>query len=1101
LISCNSENDVGQISENPGSSSPLFRSLASSRTGIDFENALEEGLNTNILMYEYFYNGGGVAAADFNGDDLVDLYFSANMSPNRLYINKGGLKFVDITGSSAVSGRPGPWKTGVSAVDVNGDDRIDIYLCYSGALPPEKRANQLFLNMGNDQNGHPVFQDIAPAIGLASTAFSTQSYFFDYDRDGDLDMLLLNHNPKNLPLLSETRTASLQAIDDPLIGVRLYNQRDGRFYDVTQSAGISSSALTYGLGIGISDLNQDGFPDFYVSNDYSVPDYLYINQRNGTFKNTLGESVGHISQFSMGNDIADINNDGYPDIITLDMLPEDNRRQKLLLSPDDYSKFDLNERSGFYRQYMRNMLHLNHGNGSFSEIGQLAGISNTDWSWSALLADYDNDGWKDLYVTNGYLRDYTNLDFINYMNDFVQSSGQLNREDVIGIVQEMPSSDISNYMFRNRGGINYDDITSQWNLKEVANSNGAAYADLDNDGDLDLIVNNINQKAFVYENLTADGNHGNYIQLRLSGSRSNSKGIGAKVIIYTGDIRTYHEVFPFRGYQSSVDPIVHAGLGEAEQIDSLVIIWPDGMAQMEKDIDANQRIIIEHGDAGMRWKSSPESTKDSPIFTEQYSPIEYTHRIRDIRDFDRQPLLLSEISRRGPAMAKGDINGDSQDDLLIGGTDGQSPKLFIQKRNGTYRESDLPRFGGSGSSEDCDLALFDMDNDGDLDLYVAKGGYENFNPGDPVLRDLIYANNGGGDYSIFEDGLPELKYNSSCVRIADVDRDGFQDIFIGGGVQPGNYPVAEPSFLLRNDGAGNFNDVTSISAPGFGSIGMVTDASWVDMNGDEWPDLVVVGEWMPIRIFINREGQLVDESASYLDNEYRGIWNALHVEDLNGDNLPDLVVGNIGTNIQFKVTDDFPATMHYKDFDNNGSIDPIFSYYIDGVLYPYITRDELKRQLASVGNKYTSYASYADESLYDVFSEELLKDAKELHINTTETVVFLSENGKEYRRVALPPEAQFAPVHTITLIDYNQDGHKDLLLCGNDERLKLRLGEIDANYGFLFQGDSSGQFTYVDQLKSGLKIRGDVRDVEVIGDLILFGLNNGKLVAYSYGAN
>ncbi|HMB63178.1 MAG TPA: VCBS repeat-containing protein, partial [Eudoraea sp.] len=495
---------------------PLFTLLGPEMTNIHFQNKLSEGLNANVLMYEYLYNGGGVAAGDFNGDDLIDLYFTSNMGDNSFYLNQGNMKFREVSAPSGVSGRAGPWKTGITAADVNGDGLLDLYLCYSGALPPEKRKNQLFINMGNDKNNIPVFEEKAGAYGLDSPAFSNQAYFLDYDRDGDLDALLLNHNPKSLPVLNEVSTREFLKKDDPLQGVRLYRQTKGVFEDVTVSAGISGSALTYGLGIGISDLNNDGWVDFYVSNDYAVPDYLYINNGDGTFTNRLNESMGHTSHFSMGNDIADINNDGLQDIITLDMLPEDNRRQKLLLAPDNYEKFDLNLHSGFHYQYMRNMLQLNNGNGTFSEIGQLAGISNTDWSWAALLADYDNDGFKDLFVTNGYYRDYTNLDFINYMDDFVKSRGRLMREDVLDIIQQMPSSNLTNYYFSNKDGVTFSEETKTFGLDQASNSNGAAYADLDNDGDLDLIVNNINKPAYVYRN-ESGGNNANSLSVELRG--------------------------------------------------------------------------------------------------------------------------------------------------------------------------------------------------------------------------------------------------------------------------------------------------------------------------------------------------------------------------------------------------------------------------------------------------------------------------------------------------------------------------------------------------------------------------------------------------------
>jgi hypothetical protein len=513
-------------------SDPLFSLLKAEQTNIDFQNLLTEGLNTNILMYEYFYNGAGVAAGDFNNDGLADLYFSSNMSDNKFYLNKGKMQFQDITELSGAGGRTGPWKTGVNTVDINADGKLDIYLCYSGALPPEKRANQLFINTGNDEQGVPQFEERAEAYGLASTGFSNQSYFLDYDKDGDLDMLLLNHNPKNLPVQNIEATVQLFKQDNAEKGLRLFKQANGKFEDVTTISGINGSELSYGLGLGISDFNDDGWTDFYVSNDYTVPDFLYINNKNGSFSNKLENSIGHTSQFSMGNDVGDINNDGLQDIYTLDMLPEDNRRQKLLMGADNYPKFDLNVRSGFYYQYMRNMLHVNNGNGTFSETGQLAGVSNTDWSWAALMADYDNDGWKDLFVTNGYYRDYTNLDFLYFMNNYVQEKGRLMREDVMDIVKEMPSSNVVNYIFQNKKGHGFENKTMPWGIDHPSNSNGAVYADLDNDGDLDLVVNNINQPAFIYQNEAQNSGGNNFLQVRLNGTGGNTMGLGARIKIF-----------------------------------------------------------------------------------------------------------------------------------------------------------------------------------------------------------------------------------------------------------------------------------------------------------------------------------------------------------------------------------------------------------------------------------------------------------------------------------------------------------------------------------------------------------------------------------------
>jgi len=634
LISCGRHpGDAGAGSSRAAAPDPnaLFALLPPERTHIDFRNTLTEGLNTNVLVYEYFYNGGGVAIGDMNGDGLQDIYFSGNMTENKLYLNKGGLQFQDITGSAGAGGRPGPWKTGVSIADVNGDGKPDIFLCYSGKVAGIRRVKQLFINQGNDANGIPHFIDEAAQYGLADSSYTTQAYFFDYDRDGDLDLLLLNHNPNSLPILNEVSTAAILKKTDPLCGVKLYRNEKGHFHDVTEQAGISSSALTYGLGAAIADIDGDGWPDIYISNDYNVPDCYYVNDRHGGFTNRLKETFGHISQFSMGNNVADINNDGLPDIFTLDMLPEDNRRQKLLFAPDNYEKFDLNLRSGFHYQYMRNMLQLNNGNGTFSEIGQLAGVAHTDWSWAPLIADFDDDGWKDLFITNGYLRDYTNMDFIKYMEAFTASKGRLKREDVLDIVDHMPSSNVSSYFFHNEGGnaVHFTNQSARWGVKLPSNSNGAAWADLDNDGDLDLIVNNINQAAFVYENRASQQGGHHYLQIKLAGGGLNTAGIGARLILYQKDKRQYLEQMPAQGYQSSVSSILHFGLGADPGIDSLVITWAGGKQQVLRNVRPDELLVVEEKDAE---RSYHPPVAPEPLFEETLPPLDYRHRASTLND-------------------------------------------------------------------------------------------------------------------------------------------------------------------------------------------------------------------------------------------------------------------------------------------------------------------------------------------------------------------------------------------------------------------------------------------------------------------------------------
>jgi hypothetical protein len=1036
-------------------------------------------------MYEYFYNGGGVATADFNGDGKEDIYFTANLSENKLYLNNGDFHFQDVTNISQSGGRPGPWKTGVSVVDINSDGKLDLYLCYSGSLPPQKRVNELFVNQGNNESGIPIFIEVAAEYGLNSSGFSNQSYFFDADRDGDLDMLLLNHNPKNLPILNEASTREFMAKDDPEMGLRFYRNNQGFYTDETAKSGINGSALSYGLGLGISDFNQDGWPDFYVSNDYSVPDYYYINQKNGKFKNELANSIGHTSQFSMGNDVADINNDGLTDIFTLDMLPEDNRRQKLLLAPDNFNKFDLNLRSGFYYQYMRNMLQLNNGDGTFSEIGQLAGISNTDWSWSALLADYDNDGWKDLFVSNGYYRDYTNLDFIKYMDDFVKGKGRLNREDVLQIISRMPSSNVGNYIFQNQNGTGFLNKTIDWGLSESSNSNGAAYADLDNDGDLDLVVNNINKAAFVFRN----DSENNYLKIKLNGSKANTLGIGVKVLAKIGEKTTFIEQNLGRGYLSSISPILNLGLGKNALIDNLTILWPTGEQQVLTNVKANQTLVIDLKNASSSIGTSHVNLKT--IFTESNISIPFIHPKLNRRDFDRQPLLVKEQSFVGPVLKKVDLNADGLEDIFIGGAAGQSAQIYFQNAKGLFSKSSQNAFQIDANSEDTDAIFIDVNNDGVLDVLVASGGYHLFNPDDVALADRLYINNGKGQFvksKLLFDASP-----TACLAEIDINKDGLIDIFVAGGVIPGRYPEHAASYFLVNDGKGN---LTKKIEKGISNEGLIKGAISTDLNHDNKPELLIIGEWMGIKAYENTNGNWKDVSGQYFDKAYKGWWNCIELADLNNDGKLDILVGNEGLNTQFRATEKEPLTLYSKDFDNNGILDPIFGFYIQGKSYPYVTRDELLEQLPKLKQNFITYSSFSEVGIDKIFAASELSTANYFESNYMATIVLLSTPKGKYEQAKLPIEVQYAPIHTIEVFDFDADGKQDVLFLGNNSHSKLRLGKSDANYGVLLKGNGKGLFTYVPQNKSALKIRGDVRSSLFMNQTLILGINGNKSQTY-----
>jgi hypothetical protein len=1089
---------------------PLLTPLPSDETGITFSNDLDEGPDVNVLSYEYLYNGGGVAAGDLNGDGRPDLYFTSNQNANALYLNEGDFQFREVTAAAGVADRDG-WTTGVTMADVNGDGRLDIYVCRSGWMEdPDARRNKLYIHQGTGADGVPRFEERAAAYGLDDPAQSTHATFFDYDRDGDLDLYLLNHPVRRYMGRSELDAA--RDADDPMAGDKLYRNDGGSggsgsptFVEVTAEAGITSSALGYGLSATVSDINRDGWPDLYVANDYMADDYLYINQGDGTFEESLRDWMDHTSYSSMGSDIADVTNDGRPDVFTLDMLAEGQRRQKLLKGPEDFRFYrDLRSR-GYYFQYMRNMLHRHNGNGTFSEVGQLAGVSNTDWSWAALLVDFDLDGRKDLYVTNGYRRDYTNLDFLNGVLfssiDYLKYSNAEDPAsvdvDLYGMTRKMPSTPIPNYLFRNAGPLRFEDMTEAWNAGQRGFSTGAAYADLNNDGAPDLVVNNINQEAFVYRNEARARTDNNYLSVELAGTGDNRFGIGAKVELTTPDGRTfYQEQVPARGFQSSVEPALHFGVGAADSV-SLAVTWPDQTRERRPGVAVNQTVTLRQADARPDVEP-PSASTPPPLLTSAASDrgLSFTHRENEFIDYRAQPLLPHMLSREGPALASADVTGNGREDLFVGGARGQAAALFLQRSDGTFEEASPDVFASHRSREDTDAVFFDADGDGDQDLYVVSGGKAGRGGAD--YQDRLYLNDGTGGFTHAPDALPTIESSGGTVAAHDFNGDGRTDLFVGGRVWPGEYPLPPRSHLLENTG-GRFEDVTTDIAPLLFKPGMVTDALWSDLDGDDTTELVLAGEWMPIRVFEYGSVLFEEETADLGFSGTNGWWYSLAAADLTGDGTPELVAGNRGLNAQVQATPGAPAAVYAADFARDGAPDALMTHHLDGEEYPVYWHDDLVEAIPPFENRFSSYEDYATSTIDEILTDREQDAATRLTATTFETSVFHDEGGT-FRRRALPREAQLAPIHGLVVHDLNGDDRPDLLLAGNDFTVRPQWGRADAEKGTVLLNEGDLRFDVRQSRESGFFAPKDVRSMTLVGGpspLVVVGNNDAPLSAFS----
>ncbi|GEO07798.1 hypothetical protein SAE01_02940 [Segetibacter aerophilus] len=1085
----------------------LFRLLPSSQTGVGFANTITESDSLNILNQANIYNGGGVGIGDFNNDGLPDIYFAGNMVSNRLYINKGSLKFEDVTTAAGVDGA-GRWCTGVSVIDINNDGLLDIYVCASFLKNNVTgRTNLLYVNQGVNKEGVPTFKESAAAYGIADTGFSTQAYFFDYDKDGDLDMYLVTneiYDPKTPIKFRPKVTDGTAANTD-----RLYrNNGNGTFKNVSKEAGILIEG--WGHAACITDINLDGWPDIYVANDFVSNDLCYINNKNGTFTNRLGEYFKHTGWNAMGTDAVDINNDGFVDLISLEMLPETNMRKKRMLSGNEYYNYTNNEKYGYEHQYVRNVLQINSGNipGShpiFNDVGYMAGVYQTDWSWCPLVADFDNDGLRDLIISNGLPRDVTDLDYITYNN----GQGGIGGKYTLSMTDSLPVVKLANYAFKNTDGLSFQNTTATWGLDKAAFSNGAAYADLDNDGDLDIVINNINDEAFLYENTAnSNGQRGlsHTLTVKIEGQDKNINGIGTTLKAYYAGKQQFYEHQPARGYLSTDDYRAHFGLGSATVVDSIRVVWPNGKTQLLTSVGVDKTITVSGKDASNLDKA-PSLNTSVPLFTNASSKygIKFKPKERDFVDYNIQPTIPHKLSQYGPGIAVGDIDNNGFEDFYVGGTSGNPGVFFMQDALGKFA-LDSTRFLQKEDRlyEDMGVLLFDVDNDKDLDLYIVSGSYE-IPPNHPISNDRLFLNNGKGRFVKNVGALPKDSTNGSCVRAADIDGDGDLDLFVGGRVVSGSYPVTPKSLILKND-AGKFTDVTSAYCPELQYAGMITDGLWSDFDNDGKVDLIVAGEWMPVTVFKNTGKGLVKVTNTGLEN-HLGWWNSLAAGDFDNDGDIDYIAGNLGLNTNYKASVSEPITILAKDLDNNGSLDAMVFCYLkaeDGTTkpYPMATKDDMVSQLVSTRKKYPTYKAYAVATMDDFWSTKDRQDAIVMRANDMASSFIQNEGNGHFSIKPLPFQAQAAPVYGMVAEDFDNDGNLDVMMVGNDFGIEPYSGRHDAFMGLYLKGDGRGNFSHLTPAESGFFVKGDAKGLAQIHtakneDLLIATQNQDSLIAFS----
>ena len=1074
--------------------SPVFQKLSSGKTNVTFHNTLTETDTFNYFLYPYIYMGGGVSVGDFNNDGLTDIYLVGNMVPNRLYLNRGNFTFEDVTEISNTGGG-NRWKQGSTVCDINNDGLPDIYVCVSGLST--NHENLLFVNQGVNKEGIPVFREEAKKYGINDPGMSTQATFFDYDNDGDMDLYVANYpitNFKATPYVYKQMMRNVKWIDS---GHLYRNNGDGTFTDVTKESGLLAFGLTLSATAG--DFNQDGFKDLYISNDFTCPDYFYFNNGDGTFSDKAGEVLGQTSFYGMGVDVADYNNDGLLDVMQIDMAPEDNKRAKMNMSsmlPEDFEDM---VKEGFHNQYRYSTLNLNRGifrNNLpfFTNAAWLAGVTSTDWSWSALFTDFDLDGWKDLYITNGSRRDMNNADYFNKIRKSDYFSKGSNKSELLDLAKNMPSKPLSNYIFRNNGDLTFSRYNKQWNITEPSFSNGVAYADLDNDGDLDLIVNNIDQEAFIYKNNACETKSGNYLKIKFDGTSKNKMGIGSIVTIWHNGHMQMEELTLTRGYLSSMEPILYFGVAKDQLIDSLKVQWSNDKAQVLTNINANQCLTLHAEDAKPVQKK--KEIKDQ-IFKEitDHAPFEFTHKENIFDDYKNQVLLPYKLSQLGPCIAVGDINNDKLDDFFIGNASGSSGKLFMQRIDGTFRVQKGP-WEKDSIYEDAGCLFFDADNDGDLDLFLASGGNE-FSEGSENLNSRLYLNDGKGNFTKSKDAIPLITTSGSCVKAIDFDNDGDLDLFIGGRQVPGRYPFPARSYILENrtvNGTVEFVDVTKEVAPDLLNAGMVTSAFCGDIDNDHWTDLVIAGEWMPVCIYKNIQGKL---KKSTIEGT-KGWWFSIEGADFDNDGDIDLVAGNLGLNCRYQASRDKTFDVYATDFDKKGKWDIVLSYYQGNKQFPLRDRDSFIRQNPGIALKYPTYEEFGEATVSDIYTQKALDESLHLQSETFASCYFENDGKGNFKIRNFANEAQLSSINGMIIDDFDKDGNLDILAAGNLFNMEVVTPRNDGSIGVYMEGDGKGGFEIKPARETGFFAPNDVKSLSLLklknGEkLVLVGNNNRKL--------